>query len=163
MKKLLSHIIQKDIKKNKYLKSIIAYFDNYSLWYFNRKSISKAFAIGLFCAFLPIPFQMIPAAFLAILFSANLPLSVSLVWISNPITVAPIFYGCYKLGAFILNFAVEEKFTISFAHLWQTMQLTWQPFLLGCFIIATFSSLLGYYGIQAIYNLKIYRRKKHTH
>ncbi|NIQ12825.1 MAG: DUF2062 domain-containing protein, partial [Gammaproteobacteria bacterium] len=65
-------------------------------------------SIGLFVAFLPIPFQMLVAAVLAILFRVNLPISVALVWISNPLTMAPMFYFCYWLGSKLLSLPPQD-------------------------------------------------------
>ena len=69
----------------------------------NRRSVSVACAIGLFCAFIPIPFQMILAAGLAIIVRCNLPIAVALVWITNPITMPPLFFLAYKMGAFLTD------------------------------------------------------------
>ena len=33
------------------------------VWAFNRQSTAKGVAIGLFCAFLPMPFEMVPAIY----------------------------------------------------------------------------------------------------
>jgi len=55
-------------------------------------------AVGLFCAFVPLPIQMLLAAAAAIIFRVNLPISVGLVWITNPVTIPPMFYFCYKVG-----------------------------------------------------------------
>jgi uncharacterized protein (DUF2062 family) len=54
------------------------------LWHISRTSTAMAFAIGLFGAMIPIPGQVFLAAFLAIRLGANLPLSVALVWVTNP-------------------------------------------------------------------------------
>ncbi|MDH5777262.1 MAG: DUF2062 domain-containing protein, partial [Gammaproteobacteria bacterium] len=49
-----------------------------NLLHLNRRSVSGAFFIGLFMAFVPMPFQMVPAAALAIYFRTNLPISIGL-------------------------------------------------------------------------------------
>jgi hypothetical protein len=43
--------------ENKYLGWLSKHLHHSGLWNFNRKSIAKAFAVGLFCAFIPVPFQ----------------------------------------------------------------------------------------------------------
>ena len=50
-------------------------------------------------AFLPVPFQMVLAALGALWRRVNLPLAVALICITNPLTMAPAFYLCYKVGA----------------------------------------------------------------
>ncbi len=78
------------------------------LWHLNRRSIAGAAFIGIFCAFLPMPFQMLLAALLAIAYKSNLPLSVVLVWISNPLTYIPIFLFNYRVGAWLLNLPITR-------------------------------------------------------
>lgn len=162
MKKLLKRYSPNsdELKNHKYLSWFGKYLNNASLWNFNRKSISKAFAVGLFCAFIPVPFQMLLAAPSAIIFSANLPVAVALVWITNPLTIPPIFYACYKLGAWILGVGIKQNFVMSLEYVWQVFDVIWQPFLLGCLIVSVMSSVIGYFSIQFVYQLKIYQRLK---
>ena len=63
------------------------------LWHLNRRGVSGAAFVGLFSAFIPVPSQMLLAAIIAIYVRVNLPISVALVWITNPITIPPMIYG----------------------------------------------------------------------
>ncbi|PTQ90372.1 DUF2062 domain-containing protein [Agitococcus lubricus] len=74
-----------------------------NLWHLNRHSASGAMFWGLWCAFLPMPFQMVPAAIAALVFRVNLPLCVVLVWLSNPLTMIPVIYVSYFIGASLLH------------------------------------------------------------
>ena len=89
---------------------------------------------------------------------ANLPVSVALVWITNPLTMPPIFYACYKLGAIILGVSIEEDFHMTYEYISSVLGQIWEPFLLGCLIVATISAFAGYWLIQTIYRIKAYKR-----
>lgn len=131
---------------------------NPNLWHLNRYSVSSAFAIGLFMATMPMPFQMIPAACLAIIFHANLPISVALVWLSNPVTMPPFFFFCYKVGAWILQTEPRPfNFELSMDWLLQQLAHDWQPFLLGCFVVGTVLALLGYFGMRSFWRWHVIR------
>ena len=129
-----------------------------NLWHVNRRLASGAFAVGLFMTFMPVPFQMVAAAALAILFRVNLPISVVLVWISNPVTIPPIFFFCYKVGTWLIGKKINE-FAFEPTWHWLTNELTiiWQPFLLGCFVVGTIAALAGFYGIHALWRLHVVR------
>ena len=130
-----------------------------NLWHINRYSASTAFFIGLFCAFLPLPGQMLIAAIAALWLRANLPLSVALVWISNPLTVAPMFYSSYKLGSYLLQ-TPELAFEFEASLNWLNTGLSqvWQPFLLGCFISGSFFGLLGFFLISRLWRIRVLNR-----
>ncbi|MEW6996540.1 DUF2062 domain-containing protein [Colwelliaceae bacterium BS250] len=152
---------QHTIKNNKHLKIFGDVLHDANLWHLNRRSVAKAFAIGLFFAFIPVPFQMMLAAGCAIYFHGNLPLSVGLVWLSNPITIPPIFYACYKLGTVLLDVPVQEfAFELSWDWLISSLGTVGGPFLLGSGVCAVFFSTLGYFGINAIWRFSVARNWK---
>ncbi|NND66465.1 MAG: DUF2062 domain-containing protein [Halioglobus sp.] len=127
-----------------------------NLWHINRYSASMAFFVGFFVAFMPLPGQMVLAAVLAILLRCNLPLSVSLVWITNPVTMPAIFFLAYKVGALMVDVPVREiQFEMTF-H-WLTHRLTdiWKPFLLGCLLCGTFFGCLGYFVISQMWRWRV--------
>jgi|TARA_B100000902_G_scaffold260987_1_gene247238 uncharacterized protein (DUF2062 family) len=132
-----------------------------NLWHINKKSVSRGFAIGAFCAFLPIPGQMIIAAFLSITFAANLPISVILTWISNPFTYTPIFYFAYKIGKIIINadINVDEKEI----DILSNIKDIWEPLLLGSIILAIIGSIISYILIRVYwryYVIKVWSKRK---
>ena len=140
------------IKDNKHLKIFGNLLHNPHLWHMNRHSVAKAFAVGLFFAFIPVPFQMILAAGTAILVHSNLPLSVALVWLTNPLTMPAIFYACYVVGAWLLHTPHKEfLFEASWQWIIDSLSTIGPAFLLGCGVLAILFSILGYYGIQLLW------------
>lgn len=137
------------VRDHKSLKIFGTLLHDPNLFHLNRRSVSNAFAIGLFMTFVPMPFQMIPAAASAIIFRANLIISVALVWISNPITIPPIFYFCYLVGTWILG-TPASAFAFEPTMEWLNNELgrVWEPFLLGCFSVAVTASVTGYTTIR---------------
>ncbi len=113
------------------------------LWYINKYSVSKGFFIGLFIAWMPLPFHTVLVAIFAFLFKANLIVSILVVWISNPITMPILFLFAYKVGCFFIEPLVRTDLNFSLACLFNKMIDIWQPFLLGCVLCAIFSSVVG--------------------
>ncbi|MDH5648641.1 MAG: DUF2062 domain-containing protein [Gammaproteobacteria bacterium] len=157
-KKLIRRFLPEpgSIRRHKHLRIFGEALHDPNLWHLNRKSVPVAFAIGLFMAFVPMPFQMIPAAALAIAFRANIIISVVLVWISNPITIPPIFFFCYKVGTWIIGRKLNQvSFDLSWEWMRTELMTIWQPLLLGCFVVSTISAVIGYYGMQWFWRLHV--------
>jgi len=130
-----------------------------NLWHINRHSIAGAFAVGLFCAWVPVPMQMLLAAVAALIFTVNLPVAVALVWITNPFTMPPMFYSAYWLGTKILNHELRYiDFDLSLKWLATVLGQIWQPFLLGCLVIGGISSLIGYFAVKWIWRYNTVRK-----
>ncbi|HAK52561.1 MAG TPA: DUF2062 domain-containing protein [Gammaproteobacteria bacterium] len=150
----------REIKSLKFLGEVI--FEP-NLWHFNRYSVSVASFVGVFCCFLPMPFQMVPCVLLCVVLHCNVPLSIALVWISNPITMPPIFYFTYRLGTLILG----EPNTIDSVELsitWLSSQLAavWQPLILGSLICGLSLGSLAFVIVRLYWRWKIarYRAKR---
>lgn len=134
---------------------------NPNLWLINRRSTAGAVAIGLFCAWMPIPFQMVVASILAMIFSMNLPLSVALVWLSNPISMPPLFYGAYRLGAWILSEPVMDfSFELSFEWIIKTLDTIAPSLVLGSLILGIISSVMGYSLVRVLWRIKMANKWK---
>ncbi|MBS3803401.1 MAG: DUF2062 domain-containing protein [Oleiphilaceae bacterium] len=127
-----------------------------NLWHISRHSVSRAFMIGIFWCFMPVPFQMLAAAVCAIWFNANLPLSIVLVWISNPLTMPPMFYFNYKFGSWLLNRPVTtSEFQLSVEWLSSRILDIATPLYLGSVILGALAALISYTVLQFIWRRKV--------
>jgi uncharacterized protein (DUF2062 family) len=124
-----------------------------NIWHLHRHSVSKAFVIGLFWMSIPLPGQMLLAAFSAILFRANLPLSVALCWISNPVTMGPIFYFNYVVGTYILGQETAENLTFELSWHWIINVLgdLWLPLFLGSSVMGIILGTSAYFILHGIW------------
>jgi hypothetical protein len=124
-------------------------FSNFALrahvWHLNRRSANRAVLIGMFCAFIPLPIQMFLAIAACIFARAYLPLCIGIVWLTNPLTIPPVFYGTYRLGAFMLDMPVIPfHFEMSWQWLMEQFSLVWKPLFLGSFTTGIFFAALSY-------------------
>lgn len=144
------------ITENSMIKKLGPRLQDPGIWHINRRSVSGAIALGIFCAFIPVPFQMFLAAIGAILFRVNILIAVPTVWVSNPFTIPPIFYFCYQVGLWILGTTSREfNFELTFEWLANELSLIWQPFLLGCFVVGSISSLAGLLVIRLLWRYQV--------
>jgi len=127
-----------------------------NLWHINRHSVARAFLVGVWFCFIPMPFQMLASALFAIWLNANLPLAVALVWISNPVTMPLIFYFNYKLGAWMLSRPLLE-FEFSPSRAWVSERLLdiGVPLYLGSLVVATVSACFAYLIIQLLWRRQV--------
>ncbi len=128
-------------------------------------------AIGMFVTFTPtIGFQMAIVVFLAWLLRANKVVGVPLVWISNPATLAPIFYPCYVVGRLILNYPSigaawwkelahpPEGWSAGVAFYWTKLLEIALPLWVGCLVVG---SILGYLTYHVVYRtVCVYRLRR---
>lgn len=126
------------------------------LWHLNRRSVAGAVALGLFLGFMPIVGQMFLAALGAIWLRFNMPIAVMSVWISNPFTMAPIFFFSYKVGAWLLQIPVgTHRFTPSLQWFGNEFLTIWQPLLLGSVICGLLAALCGVLLVRLAWRLAV--------
>ncbi len=138
------------LKAHKSLRFLGTLIHDPNLLHLNRHSVSRAMAIGLFWAMIPMPLQMLAAALCAVSARANLPIAVGLVWLTNPLTMPPVFYCNYKVGAWLLDTPVSPMpMELSLAWVRQMLDSHWQPLFLGSFVVGVVVAILGYIATQS--------------
>lgn len=128
-----------------------------NLWHLNRRSVSGAFAVGMFVMYLPPLGQTLVAAAGAITFRVNLPISAALVWITNPVTIPPMYYFAYLVGAWILG-APVTSLDLDFWLEWRNWLDLLAPLTVGCVVCATVCSALGYFSVQGLWRWNLVRQ-----
>jgi uncharacterized protein (DUF2062 family) len=138
--------------------------ENPSYWSLNRRNVTRAVAMGLFISWIPLPIHIPLAAALALLLRLNIPAAVTATLIANPLTLVPMYYFAYWIGCRVLQlppgaFAFEPSWD------WITTGLLpiWKPFLLGCLIMAAFTSVMGYIALGTVWHLTLllkYHKRK---
>jgi hypothetical protein len=127
-----------------------------NLWHLNRRSASGGVAVGLFMMYMP-PFgQVFMAAAAAIKLRVNLPIAASLVWLSNPLTIPPMFYLAYVIGALLTGQPIRT-FEPDFWLDWHNWLGVLGPLLLGCLICACSVAAIGYFTVQALWRRSLRR------
>ena len=134
------------------------------------RAIAGGLALGTFIAFTPtVGVQLILAFVAATFFNLNRPAAMIPVWITNPITVAPIYTFSYWLGATVWGgpplsevsgLFIEIGRTLAHLEFWNVKEQFWAilqmgkeiliPLLLGSVAIGTVSGFLVY-----IFSLKL--------
>jgi uncharacterized protein (DUF2062 family) len=162
-KKLLKRYIPDpaELRQNKYLKAFARFLEDPNLFHMNRRSVANAFLSGLFWAMIPMPVQMVAATITALLIRGiNLPISVALVWITNPLTMPPMFYFNYLVGTWILGEPENSPaFEASLEWLVTLAENNWYHLYFGSFVVGVISGLIGYFGIRWYW--RYYIVKKH--
>ncbi len=135
-----------------------------NLWHLNRYSASMAFFVGLFLAFMPLPGQMLLAAAAAVLLRCNLPLSVGLVFITNPLTFPAIFYIAYQVGALLIDVPIRDvEFALTLEWFETGFLNVWKPLAVGCLVCGLFFGSLGYFVVNVLWRMRVarhWRRRK---
>jgi uncharacterized protein (DUF2062 family) len=105
-------------------------------------------ALGVFFAFIPFfGIQMVFVVLFAWLLNANKLVGAPLVWLTNPATIVPIYYACYRVGIRILGqpsisrqrwaelAQPPEAWAAAASFYWGRLYEVALPVLLGSFVI----------------------------
>ena len=144
------------IQKNPTLRHFSHFLTDPNLWHLNRYSVATAISIGFFTSFMPFPGHTIAVLFAALIFRANLPLTIAAVWISNPLTMGPMYYFAYLVGTHVLN-VPPEPFHIDLSIHWLAHELKhyYEPLLVGALICGTILALLGNIAIRLFWRFTV--------
>jgi uncharacterized protein (DUF2062 family) len=136
---------------------------DHRLWGIRRKTVVPAFSLGLFVACLPFPGHFVSAALAALALRINIPVASVTTLVVNPLTVGPLFYFEYQLGALLLSIeSGPPQFELSIAWVTHTFVSIWQPMLLGSILVSSAIAFVGFFVLDALWrkSLANYKTRK---
>lgn len=142
-----------------YLRPFAALLRHPKYFAINRRSVSTALAIGVFVSMLPVPGHTPLAVLLALAARVNLGVAAIAAWANTPLTMVPVYWFEYRLGAWLLGKPVQNwPEEVSWEWLQTQLGLLWQPLFTGATITAGVTALLVYLGTNALWHWSAARR-----
>jgi len=145
-----------------FLRPVAQFLGDPNLWHLNRRSVSGGVALGLFLAFIPLPGQMLIAATGAIFMRVNIALAVAMVWATNPITIPPLLWIAYQIGATLTGWTIEPPAggQMSIGYAMGQLPHIWLPLGVGLLTLSFVSSIVGFATIRLLWRLNIAAHKR---
>lgn len=97
----------KKSKTGKLNDKIDAFAEKYNIpngyLHISRRLVTRGIFVGLFWGLVPMPMQMLAVILTMTLFKFNVPIAISMVWLSNPATMPFMYYIEYMTGNLLLG------------------------------------------------------------
>jgi uncharacterized protein (DUF2062 family) len=125
----------------------------------NRKTVTRAVAIGAFVALIPMPMQMLLIVFLLPIFRFNAPIGLLMCWFSNPLTMPFMYYIEYLTGNWLLmrSNALEVELTLKWFQ--ENLGNIFIPLYTGTLFYAVIISTTLYFGINYLWAKSVHKEK----
>jgi len=157
-------MIRKVFKKKKSSPKLDAVMHKYKiprdLLSLNRKMVSRAMLVGLFIAMIPMPLQMLAVVLISPFFRFNVPIGVSLVWITNPFTMPFIYYIEYTTGNILLMQEGVNNIQMTLDWFKDNITDIFIPLYTGTLFYSLIFSVGGYYLVNWLWILSVGKEKK---
>lgn len=155
------------IERSRWLRPLGFALTRPGVWYLNRKSAALGVAIGLLTGLMPGPTQILCATILAVVLRANLPTAVLTTLYTNPITIVPLYWLAYQIGARVtgetagmpplpeLDLSSAGGF---FTDMGQWVWALGDTLLIGLLLQGWLSACLGYLAVLGAWRWSVVRR-----
>jgi hypothetical protein len=149
---LMRHIPTREtVHRYRLLRPFAPHLTHASLWRMTRRSVPRGVALGLFVAVIIPVMHTAVAAILAIPARANVAVAAVFTLVVNPLTIPPLYYAAYRIGAWelhhdatLVNPAAAERFSSELSRLLFWIHQASGPIAVGILTIAVAAAVLGY-------------------
>jgi uncharacterized protein (DUF2062 family) len=126
----------------------------------NRRSVTRGVGIGLFWGFIPMPMQMAAVLATTPFIRFNVPIAISMVWLSNPITMPPMYYMEYLTGNFLLGREGVKNVELTLEWFQNNIGDIFVPLYVGTAFYSIVVSGLIYLGLNWLWIASV-KKEKH--
>jgi len=155
---------REQLEANPWLRGLVPYLANPKLWQWSRRSVAAGVAIGLFIGFLIPIAQILLAAAVAVCLRVNVPIAAFSTLVTNPLTVPPIYYTAYHLGAWATGASAAANFSlIDPLRIWESLGSIGLPLFTGLAMMASFAAITGYLLVSLAWIWLVWAKRRRAH
>lgn len=154
---------REELEANRWLAVLAPYLADTKLWHWSRRGVAAGVAIGLFIGLLIPVAQILLAAMAAVVLRANIPVAAAATFITNPLTVPPIYYAAYHLGAWATGSPTPGAFSLADpSSLWENLGTIGMPLFAGLGISAAFLAITSYLLISQAWAWRVALKRRNS-
>ena len=159
---------REQLEKSRWLRPVAHHLLRSDLWRFNRRSVPRGVALGLFVGVMIPLAHFVVAAFLAVFVRANIPAAMLATFIGFPVIYVGLVALAYKIGNFLLRVDAMTPIqpisnvmeTTQTGHLLQNLTGAGLSTAFGLFVIATVLASLGYVITSVVWRMRVGRKRQ---
>lgn len=152
---------REQLEANRWLRALAPYLADPKLWHWSRRGVAAGVAIGLFIGLLIPVAQILLAAAAAVVLRANVPVAAAGTLVTNPLTVPPIYYAAYHIGAWATGTSATAAVSLSDpASLWASLGTIGLPLFAGLAITATCVAIASYLLISRMWVRRVAAKRR---
>lgn len=127
---------------------------------FNRKSVTRALLVGLFIAFIPMPFQMLAVLAVSPFVRFNIPIALAMCWLSNPFTMPPMYYMEYLTGCKLLGIEPVHDVQMTVEWFKENLGEIFLPLYVGTFFYSFTVAPLVAFAVNRLWIRSVWKERK---
>ncbi len=151
---------REQLEANPWLRGLAPYLANPKLWQWSRRGVAMGVAIGLFIGFLVPVAQILLAAAAAVFLRANVPVAALGTLVTNPLTIPPIYYAAYHLGAWATGASATAVSLADPFSIWESLGSIGVPLFTGLAITASFAAVASYLLISRAWIWRVSAKRR---
>lgn len=126
----------------------------------NRRMITRGIAIGLFWGFIPMPMQMLAVIATTPFIRFNVPIAISVVWLSNPFTMPFMYYIEYLTGNFLLGKEGIDDMELNIEWFSANIGDIFIPLYIGTAFYSIVVSVFVYFLLNRLWIMSVHSERK---